>query len=225
MKCPVCNDVRMREVVKDNVLIDVCPDCKGVWLDRGELDKLMQGVKDMKQEVERLEQYSAGAGAFGGPSAIPAQPTSGPAPGSWAANNPSPNQPITNNQPQGQGTPNFPQVSSGNPFVTPSQQGQPIPPQQGGYNNQPNYGHPGNPQVTPMNNYGSSQPQVFGGGQQPPFGQQGYNNHNHNHNHNHGGYDKHGYDKYGYNQHGYNKYGHSKKRQKTVLDIFGDLFD
>jgi len=50
MNCPVCNDVRMREVEKDNVMIDICPDCKGVWLDRGELDKLMSGVREVRQE-------------------------------------------------------------------------------------------------------------------------------------------------------------------------------
>lgn len=53
MKCPVCSDVRMREVEKDGILIDVCPDCKGVWLDRGELDKLMVGVKEFRQDYER----------------------------------------------------------------------------------------------------------------------------------------------------------------------------
>lgn len=50
MKCPICNDVRMREVEKNGIHIDVCPDCKGVWLDRGELDKLMQGVREVRQE-------------------------------------------------------------------------------------------------------------------------------------------------------------------------------
>lgn len=50
MNCPVCNDVRMREVEKDTVSIDVCPNCKGVWLDRGELEKLMLGVKEERQE-------------------------------------------------------------------------------------------------------------------------------------------------------------------------------
>jgi Zn-finger nucleic acid-binding protein len=50
MKCPVCNDVRMREVEKNGVHIDVCPDCKGVWLDRGELDKLMPEVREVRQE-------------------------------------------------------------------------------------------------------------------------------------------------------------------------------
>ena len=28
MKCPACSDVRMREVEKDSVLIDVCPTAK-----------------------------------------------------------------------------------------------------------------------------------------------------------------------------------------------------
>lgn len=49
MNCPVCNDVRMREVEKEGVLIDVCPSCKGVWLDRGELEKLMTEVKQERQ--------------------------------------------------------------------------------------------------------------------------------------------------------------------------------
>jgi Zn-finger nucleic acid-binding protein len=40
----------MREVEKNGVHIDVCPDCKGVWLDRGELDKLMTGVREVRQE-------------------------------------------------------------------------------------------------------------------------------------------------------------------------------
>ncbi|WP_010268281.1 TFIIB-type zinc ribbon-containing protein [Paenibacillus senegalensis] len=52
MKCPICNDVRMREVKKDDVAIDVCPDCKGVWLDRGELEKLMSQVKEERQEYD-----------------------------------------------------------------------------------------------------------------------------------------------------------------------------
>jgi Zn-finger nucleic acid-binding protein len=57
MKCPVCSDVRMREVEKDNLLIDVCPDCKGVWLDRGELDKLMSGIREVRNEFDRMERH------------------------------------------------------------------------------------------------------------------------------------------------------------------------
>lgn len=52
MKCPICTDVRMREVDKNGILIDICPDCKGVWLDRGELDKLMSSVREARGEYE-----------------------------------------------------------------------------------------------------------------------------------------------------------------------------
>lgn len=31
----------MREVERRAVRIDVCPECRGVWLDRGELEKLL----------------------------------------------------------------------------------------------------------------------------------------------------------------------------------------
>ena len=50
MPCPVCDGVMMKEVEKDGVMIDICPSCKGVWLDRGELDKLMKEVHEVKQE-------------------------------------------------------------------------------------------------------------------------------------------------------------------------------
>jgi Uncharacterized protein conserved in bacteria len=36
MKCPVC-DENLREIDKYGVHIDICPGCKGMWLDRGEL--------------------------------------------------------------------------------------------------------------------------------------------------------------------------------------------
>ncbi|MGE3961933.1 MAG: zf-TFIIB domain-containing protein [Dehalococcoidia bacterium] len=41
MNCPQCGSV-MRERDRSGVRIDFCPDCKGVWLDRGELDKIIQ---------------------------------------------------------------------------------------------------------------------------------------------------------------------------------------
>ena len=40
MKCPVCNvDLLITE--RQGVEIDYCPQCRGVWLDRGELDKII----------------------------------------------------------------------------------------------------------------------------------------------------------------------------------------
>ena len=41
MKCPICNvDLSMTE--RQGVEIDYCPQCRGVWLDRGELDKIIE---------------------------------------------------------------------------------------------------------------------------------------------------------------------------------------
>lgn len=41
MKCPVCEET-MREIDRHGVTIDICPGCKGVWLDRGELEKILE---------------------------------------------------------------------------------------------------------------------------------------------------------------------------------------
>ena len=43
MQCPVC-DVTLSISSRDGVEIDFCPQCRGVWLDRGELDKIIDRV-------------------------------------------------------------------------------------------------------------------------------------------------------------------------------------
>ncbi|MFD1797256.1 hypothetical protein FQV27_09855 [Paracoccus aurantiacus] len=40
MKCPVDNETLLM-TQRDGVEIDYCPKCRGVWLDRGELDKII----------------------------------------------------------------------------------------------------------------------------------------------------------------------------------------
>ncbi len=40
MKCPVC-DVDLLMTERQGIEIDYCPKCRGVWLDRGELDKII----------------------------------------------------------------------------------------------------------------------------------------------------------------------------------------
>ena len=40
LRCPSCAN-RLVEVERTGVLIDACPSCRGVWLDRGELDKIL----------------------------------------------------------------------------------------------------------------------------------------------------------------------------------------
>lgn len=42
MKCPVCKDVTLVMSERQRVEIDFCPECRGVWLDRGELDKIIE---------------------------------------------------------------------------------------------------------------------------------------------------------------------------------------
>jgi Zn-finger nucleic acid-binding protein len=42
MKCPVCPETDLIMTERQGVEIDYCPKCRGVWLDRGELDKIIE---------------------------------------------------------------------------------------------------------------------------------------------------------------------------------------
>ena len=41
MKCPACPESALVMTDRQGLEIDYCPSCRGVWLDRGELDKLI----------------------------------------------------------------------------------------------------------------------------------------------------------------------------------------
>ncbi len=41
MRCPVCETSDLAISSREGVEIDYCPQCRGVWLDRGELDKII----------------------------------------------------------------------------------------------------------------------------------------------------------------------------------------
>lgn len=41
MKCPNCQ-VTLVMADRNGIEIDYCPECRGVWLDRGELDKIIE---------------------------------------------------------------------------------------------------------------------------------------------------------------------------------------
>ena len=41
MRCPTCDDVQLVISSREGIEIDHCPQCRGVWLDRGELDKII----------------------------------------------------------------------------------------------------------------------------------------------------------------------------------------
>ena len=47
MSCPVCR-VPLTMSERQGIEIDYCPQCRGVWLDRGELDKIIErSVQDL----------------------------------------------------------------------------------------------------------------------------------------------------------------------------------
>lgn len=63
MNCPHDNTL-METVSKNGITIDHCTKCHGIWLDRGELDKLIEIVElqaeertETKEELEKQKQY------------------------------------------------------------------------------------------------------------------------------------------------------------------------
>jgi uncharacterized protein len=53
MNCPVCN-IALNLSERQGVEIDYCPQCRGVWLDRGELDKIIDKSSSIA-EFQRRE--------------------------------------------------------------------------------------------------------------------------------------------------------------------------
>ncbi|MES2674064.1 MAG: zf-TFIIB domain-containing protein [Pseudomonadota bacterium] len=42
MNCPTCKSINLVMSERQGIEIDYCPQCRGVWLDRGELDKIIE---------------------------------------------------------------------------------------------------------------------------------------------------------------------------------------
>jgi len=61
MQCPICKDVELTMADRQGIEIDYCPRCRGIWLDRGELDKI----------IERSEVVTAQRTATPPPAALP----------------------------------------------------------------------------------------------------------------------------------------------------------
>ena len=51
MKCPNCNETLIM-ADRQGVEIDYCPACRGVWLDRGELDKIIERSASYSQQPD-----------------------------------------------------------------------------------------------------------------------------------------------------------------------------
>ena len=57
MKCPVDNTTLLISD-RNGIEIDYCPSCRGVWLDRGELDKIIERSAISSPETDRHESRS-----------------------------------------------------------------------------------------------------------------------------------------------------------------------
>ncbi|NVO06706.1 MAG: zf-TFIIB domain-containing protein [Rhodoferax sp.] len=64
MKCPVCTTPDLLMSERQGIEIDYCPQCRGVWLDRGELDKI----------IERSLRDAAPAASIAPVASAPSQP-------------------------------------------------------------------------------------------------------------------------------------------------------
>ena len=54
MRCPRCTgQSELSELVKHGVTLDLCPSCGGLWLDKGELAKILGQMKQAESELDR----------------------------------------------------------------------------------------------------------------------------------------------------------------------------
>lgn len=57
MICPRCENVGLLISYKNSVEIDYCPECGGIWLDQGELRKIVE------QSIEQFASYKSDTNA------------------------------------------------------------------------------------------------------------------------------------------------------------------
>jgi len=54
MKCPRCENTELEEHEREGVTVDACRTCRGLWLDRGELERLIaKALRDI-DDVESV---------------------------------------------------------------------------------------------------------------------------------------------------------------------------
>jgi uncharacterized protein len=61
MTCPACQTVHLVMSDRSGIEIDYCPNCRGVWLDRGELDKIIERAAGQLAPAPRAAQPQAPA--------------------------------------------------------------------------------------------------------------------------------------------------------------------
>jgi Zn-finger nucleic acid-binding protein len=68
MNCPSCN-VTLVMSERQGIEIDYCPNCRGIWLDRGELDKIIEksstlGNNQNFQQKDYSDKYHSHGGSY-----------------------------------------------------------------------------------------------------------------------------------------------------------------
>jgi Zn-finger nucleic acid-binding protein len=64
MKCPVCDNVNLMMSERQGVEIDYCPACRGIWLDRGELDKIIDKNSQPATQVNPNQNHAYKQGNY-----------------------------------------------------------------------------------------------------------------------------------------------------------------
>ena len=66
MKCPVCPESTLSMSERQGVEIDYCPNCRGVWLDRGELDNIVERSTQpaLQQAAPAYPTHQSGGGYY-----------------------------------------------------------------------------------------------------------------------------------------------------------------
>lgn len=59
MKCPNCTDTTLVMSDRQGIEIDYCPSCRGIWLDRGELDKLLEKAASQTSSTGSMPAHAA----------------------------------------------------------------------------------------------------------------------------------------------------------------------
>lgn len=60
MQCPVC-DVPLKMSERQGIEIDYCAQCRGIWLDRGELDKIIERSTRYEASVDSSVTNTSGS--------------------------------------------------------------------------------------------------------------------------------------------------------------------
>lgn len=55
MNCPVCDNVTMHEMEKDDIRYGVCPSCRGVWLPREQVETLLAGLRETRESFNQWQ--------------------------------------------------------------------------------------------------------------------------------------------------------------------------